>query len=415
MGEETIKSFLVGLGFGVDESSLAKFNKAIVSATVKVTALYTGIQVAAAGIFKSISGISEGFEEMGYSLRLVAPSVTKMLQLRQAMISTYQRAGINLVKVVKDSIKFNFSLTKTKYAFEAIYKSVAAKFLPMLTKQMDIFRTKLLNNMPKIQEKLEKFVNFVFKAFSLTVQFGARLWEILGKVYDFFVKLDDATGGWSTKILAVAAAWKFFNLSFLASPIGIILSLATALVLLYDDLMTFREGGDSLINWGSRTTQILVGILTWLNPLHTSFMAWKFTITEIVPWLEKLGSKAYELANKFTPFKVILESIGNLLGWIESKIKSVLSSAGSHIAPLRSVVGDFFAKAGAQTLNAIPGPDNAQPLLPALSNRSVTTNQQTTFNINGTADAHAVAGAVSGQQDQVNFDMNRNQKALMKQ
>ena len=57
MNGEVIKSFLVGLGFGVDDASLAKFNKAIQSATVRVTAMYATIQTAAAGIFFSISKI----------------------------------------------------------------------------------------------------------------------------------------------------------------------------------------------------------------------------------------------------------------------------------------------------------------------------------------------------------------------
>ena len=114
MGGEVIKSFLVGLGFSVDESSLAKFNKSIISATVKITALATAVSGAAAGIFHSIAGISEGFEKMGYEMRLVAPAMNKFLILRQYMLSTYAKAGINLVKVVQNSIKFNIALSENK-------------------------------------------------------------------------------------------------------------------------------------------------------------------------------------------------------------------------------------------------------------------------------------------------------------
>ncbi|WP_218821838.1 hypothetical protein, partial [Staphylococcus aureus] len=43
--------------------------------------------------------------------------------------------------------------------------------------------------------------------------------------------------------------FKAFRLAFLASPIGIILALGTALALLYDDWKTWKEGGKSLIDW----------------------------------------------------------------------------------------------------------------------------------------------------------------------
>lgn len=48
-------------------------------------------------------------------------------------------------------------------------------------------------------------------------------------------------------------ALKAFRLAFLASPIGIILALASALYLLYDDWKTWQEGGKSLIDWSKWT------------------------------------------------------------------------------------------------------------------------------------------------------------------
>ena len=49
---------------------------------------------------------------------------------------------------------------------------------------------------------------------------------------------------------------KLFRLAFLASPIGIILALASALYLLYDDYKTWKEGGKSLIDWSKWTNGI---------------------------------------------------------------------------------------------------------------------------------------------------------------
>src|SRR5690606_147085 len=128
-----------------------KFNSAVISATKRIAALYASIKVMSAAIVFGISKISEGFEQMGYEFRLIAPAINKTLILRREMLKAYSSAGINIRSVVKDSIRLNMSLTKTKYALEAIYKSVASRFFNYIAIQSDTFRKKLYENMPKIQ------------------------------------------------------------------------------------------------------------------------------------------------------------------------------------------------------------------------------------------------------------------------
>ena len=128
MTGEVIKSFLVGLGFDVDDAGLAKFNKSIKDATLKVTALYGSINATTGLIVKGLSDISEGFESIGYQYRIIAPSINKAILLRQELFKAYRAAGINIVQVVRNAVLLNFSLTKTKYALEAIYKSVGSRF-----------------------------------------------------------------------------------------------------------------------------------------------------------------------------------------------------------------------------------------------------------------------------------------------
>jgi phage-related protein len=413
MEGEVIKSFLVGLGFSVDESSLARFNKSIAGAALKITALYTSIQVAAAGIFHSIAGISEGFEEMGYSLRLVAPAVNKFLLLRQAMLSTYQKAGINIVKVVQDSIKFNFSLAKTKIALEAIYKSVGAKFLPLLTKQMDVFRAKIFQNMPKIQAQLTKLVEFIFKAFSATVELGTRLWSILGRVWDFFVKLDEATGGWSTKILAVIAAWKLLNLEFLATPLGMILGGLFAILALYDDFEVWKEGGKSFFNWGP--------VVPIINQVSEVFH-------DLYEGLSDIFAILFDLVGAFSrlihlDWAGFTNNIGNAFGDVKKYLEDVykyakdlftlISGGITGIASVAGYVGNLFG-GNAGPAQAPGGINQPNPLLPpGTGGVNQRVNQETNILVQGSADAHAVGKAVASQQDKVNFDMTRNLKGAL--
>lgn len=404
---EVIKEFLVGLAFGVDDASLSKFSQALKSATVKVLALYATIKVAAAGIFASIAHISQGFEEMGYELRLVAPAVNKMLLLRNAMLDAYRRAGVDLTKVVKQSIAFNFSLAKTKFALEAVYKSVGARFLPMLTKQMDAFRARIFANMPKIQNTLEKFIKFVFKAFEATVIIGGRVWSILGRIYDFFVKLDETTGGWTTKVLGFVAAWKLLNLSFLASPLGMILTGLLAILALYDDFKTFEEGGESLLDWG-KLTPIIDDIKTAISSVADTISNVINLVLDLVLAFKQL------LSGDFSGFFDSLKRDAQDLIGVFTGLWKVVSGLGGVLGSIAGAIGDAIG--GTNYLNtghaALQSVANPAPLTSPGGGIQQNVRQQTQINVQGSADASQVGRAVASEQNKVNFDLTRNLRSV---
>lgn len=415
---ETIKSFLVGLGFGVDDASLAKFNKAISSAALKVTALYASIKVAAAGIFYGVSKISESFEQMGYEMRLVAPPITKVLQLRQEMMKAYSAAGINMQSAIQKSILFNFSLAKTKYALDAVYKSVGIKFLPLLTKQMDIFRSQIYANMPKIQDSLMKFVNFIFKAFEATNILGSRVWSMLQRVYDFFKMLDDKTEGWSTLVLGAIAAWKLLNLSFLATPFGMVIAGITALLTLWDDFKTFREGGQSMINWGSDTTKTIVGMIAVIGGLTTAIVALAtvYNLWTNASKIAAVAQAALNLVLSLNPIGLIVIAVAALVVGLTA-LDAKWNIFGGHVTGFLSGIGgkimDFVGGPNvAANLQSNPAVSQmANPIGSSVNNNSnQNVNQETNINVQGGPDASSTGRAVAGEQNRVNFDMARNLK-----
>lgn len=417
MTGEVIKSFMVGLGFGVDDSSLAKFNKAVTSASVKVAGLYAATATAASGIVGGIAKISEGFEQMGYEYRLIIPAVNKAIALRREMLKAYSAAGINIQKVVQSAVKLNFSLAKTKFAFEAIYKSVASRFFGLITKQSDAFRSKLYANLPKIQTALEKFVNFVFKALDATTQLGLRVWHILGTVYDFFVKLDAATNGWSTVILGIVAAWKLLNLSFLATPLGLVLSGLLAILALYDDFQVWKEGGKSFFDWSSfvpvidsvayALKSVLNVVLALGNAVGALFTAmYQLLSGDFSGAWSSLGESGEYIIQVFQRLWDVIKGVGGSLG--------SLATWASGLNVFSGLFGNSNAAANiAGTQGGVPavspiGNSTANSVNNARTNQHV--QQQTTINVTGSADANATGRAVSSEQTRVNFDMVRNMK-----
>lgn len=404
MNGELIKSFLVGLGFSIDENSLAKFNKAIATASLRVTALYTSIKLLAAGVFYSISKISEGFEQMGYEYRIIAPAINKALALRRELLKAYAAAGINITKVVQESVKFNFSLAKTKFALEAIYKSVGAKFLPLLTKQMDVFRQKIYANMPKIQNALEKFVKFIFKAFEGTTILGSRVFSILERVWDFFGKLHVATSGWSTGIIAAIAAWHLLNLAFIATPLGALITGLVTLLALWDDFKTAQEGGESLFDWKEGPLIKIIDLFKILYELvkDTAKLIYHISDLNFGGMVKDIGNlaKAFWSLNGAVEALVRslhIEWIDKLLAWRDRVENKTFSAFGGGSAP-------YFNQSNFATPPIGVGGNTSN-----ISNHKV--NLETNVTVQGSADAQSIDSIIGATQSyRDNFDMVRNLK-----
>lgn len=390
MTGDIIKSFLVGLGFDIDDSSLAKFNKAIATASLRVAALYGAVNAAQGGILFSIAKISEGFEQMGYEYRIIAPAINKALVLRRELLKAYAAAGINITKVIQASVKLNMSLAKTKFAFEAIYRSVASRFFGLLTKQSDLLRQRIYANMPKIQDAIERFVKFIFKAFEATVQLGSRLFSILGRIYQFFVDLDKATNGWSTKILGLVAAWQLLNLEFLATPLGMIITGLLAILALFDDFKTWQEGGQSLFDWSS-----FVPVINGVSASLKSLWAVLQSIADVVG---SIFLAFYQLFHgDSSGWKTFTEAGNHLL-----EIFTHLWGAVQGFAGAAGAAGNWISHLATGSPLGVGGPNNNT------SNQHV--QQQTQITVQGSADAQATGAAVATQQNRVNFDMVRNLK-----
>jgi hypothetical protein len=344
---------------------------------------------------------------MGYEYRLIAPAINKTLVLRNELLKAYSRAGINIAQVIQQSVKFNMALAKTKFALQAIWTSVAAKFFPVLTKQLDQYRKAINQNMPRIQAALEKFIKFIFKAFEATLILGQRIWAILQRVYDFFAMLHKATDGWSTIILGVVAAWKLLNLSFLATPIGMLIAGITALIALWDDFKVWQEGGKSLFNW-EPFIPVIEAVTETLESLWQVLKGIIGVVFQLSVAIINLFSLNF---GKFADnIKAAFSGLLDTFSGITNVIKGLAGVVGAGFG-----LGENIANGNVNLLNNVGAggnPVGGRPLGTnsaannPLTNQNV--NQQTTINVTGSADATQTGKAVASQQTRVNYDMVRN-------
>lgn len=161
----------------------------------------------------------------------------------------YAAAGVNLNEAAQTSSDFNDALARLKMTFEAATTAIAVRLMPKIAEAFDAVRKIFIENMPQIVEAVTPVLDIILDIGSAFIRITGRIAVGAGKIIQQFQKLNDVTDGYAGFLLAAAAAWKFLNLSFLASPIGIILTLAAAIALLVDDFLTWQEGGDSLIDY----------------------------------------------------------------------------------------------------------------------------------------------------------------------
>jgi hypothetical protein len=527
-GTSTIREFLVGLGFNVDESGLAKFKSSILAATGVAVALGTAVTVAAGAILAGVKSIAEEydqldklatrfrstadavdefgdiaqvlgltkeqsigsltaldraigdtalglgrakkvFEEIGLEVldatgkmrpttevmdelgsklkdmergKAIAvmerlgldPALMKVFnadlgQLREDLAAIDKAAGFDLTEAVDESKKFMKSwrslsqeLAKGRILFSKSVEAIAVKIMPRIseaidgvTKRISTMRKAIMDNMEAILRVMGYVVNFIINTFAAGWRLVGRVLDLVGSFIGLLVgafkSLDGTVQIAILAALGLAAAWRLVNLGFLASPITWIVALGAALLLLYDDFLTWQEGGESLIDWGAWSEEIalVTGLMTTFRDFLTNAFTLIFAAVDLLAKLltgdfsgawraagEAVDSIIAILKSAYEWISLIVGGIGKITGL--SNLGGKLSTA----ADATFATGQYDAAGNFQ--------GGALPVDPSAGVAQNVT-QSTTIQVQGGSDPAATGRAVAGEQGRVNADMTRNMKA----
>ncbi|HEM8625219.1 TPA: lytic transglycosylase, partial [Citrobacter amalonaticus] len=344
MNAETIKDFLVSLGFSLDEAGYQKFNSVLTGATANAIKMGLAVEGAALSVVAFTAKIASGLDQLywasqrtgatvqgikavGYAISQVGGSAdaargsleslsrfmrnnpgaegflnrlgvqtrdasgkmrdmstiftgvgqklssmpyyranqyaqmlgideNTLMAMRRgvgqfsAQYSTMAKAiGFNANEAAVSSNRFMTSLRAFSEAAGMARDKIGATLAGGLVGSMDNLRKQLLDNWPRIEAVLTKVIKGILWAGDAITRVLWRAGGAVSDIIDWFKRLDPATQQLITLFGALLVAWRLLNSAFLASPIGIVMILAGALVLLYDDYKTWKEGGDSLIDW----------------------------------------------------------------------------------------------------------------------------------------------------------------------
>lgn len=344
MNAETLKDFLISLGFKVDEAGARKFDAVVAGTTLKAIELGVKVEAAALSVMaftaKIASGLDdlywasqrtgatvEGIKQIGYAVSQVGGSVdgargslenlarfmrnnpgaegflnrlgvqtrdasgnmrdmatiftgvgqrlssmpyyranqyAQMLGLDENTLMAMRRGigqfsgeytamakaiGYNADVAAVSSNKFMTSLRSFGLMAGMARDKIGSSLADGLAGSLDRLRRQILENFPKIEGAITATVKGILWAGEMVGRVIYRLIQAASDIRSWWSGLDRDSQKLIEALGGLLVAWRLLNAAMLASPITWVLAFAGALLLLYDDYRTWKEGGKSLIDW----------------------------------------------------------------------------------------------------------------------------------------------------------------------
>ncbi|MHC7025104.1 lytic transglycosylase domain-containing protein, partial [Klebsiella pneumoniae] len=184
---------------------------------------------------------------------------------------------------------------------------------------IDNLRRQILDNFPKIERTINAVVKGILWMGEAVGRVVYRLIQAAGDIRDWWKGLDEDSRKLIGTLGGMLVAWRLLNAAMLASPITWVLALAGALLLLYDDYKTWKEGGKSLIDWDKWEPAINFA-LTAIEKLWTGVKRLKDELIKLFGIDPKTWSIKFEfdsLKKQFNELSKMLDTIGKLLNAID--------------------------------------------------------------------------------------------------
>ncbi|WP_276724203.1 transglycosylase SLT domain-containing protein [Pantoea septica] len=351
MNAETIKDFLVSLGFQVDEAGARKFDAVIAGTTAQAVKLGVAVEAAAISVVaftaKIASGLDQlywasqrtgatvaGIQAIGYAAAQAGSSAeaargsleslsrfmrnnpgaegflnrlgvqtrdasgnmrdmasiftgvgqqlskmpyyranqyAQMLGIDENTLMAMRRGmgqfgaqytqmakaiGFNADQAAASSNRFMTSLRAFGQMAGMARDKIGSNLAEGLSGSIDTLRKQIVDNFPKIEQTITSGVKGVLWLAEVIGRVVYRLIQAGGDIMQWWSSLDKSTQRLIEVFGALVIAWRILNGAFVMSPIGMITALGLAILALYDDYKTWKEGGQSLIDWKKWEPQI---------------------------------------------------------------------------------------------------------------------------------------------------------------
>ena len=453
MNAETIKEFLVSLGFQVDSSGEKKFNAVLTGVTANAIKMGVAVEAAALSVVaytaKIASGLDtlywasqrtgatvQGIKAIGYAVSQVGGSAdaargsleslarfvrnnpgaegflnrlgvqtrdasgnmrdmsaiftgvgqklssmpyyranqyASMLGIDENTLMAMRRGiggftgqysamakaiGFNADQAAASSNRFMTSLRSFGEMASMARDKIGSNLAGGLAGSLDKLRRHILDNFPRIEQTLTKAIKGILWLGDVIGRLFFRIIEGAADLIELWGNLDKSTKQLIGLFGALTLALKILNSTFWMSPIGLITALAAAIALLWEDYKTWKEGGNSLIDWAKwePTIEQLKKAILWLRDkfldLKDSIGGWKSTLEIFAgyvagAWVAKVLGAFGKIAG--LPVPPWLKLWGLYAGYLVSDRENIAASANSSLNYAKRNIGDVMRWFGIDT------------------------------------------------------------------
>ncbi|EJY2452077.1 lytic transglycosylase [Escherichia coli] len=440
MNAETIKDFLVSLGFSVDDAGAKKFGSVLAGTTANVIKMGLAVEGAALSVVaftaKIASGLDnlywasqrtgatvQGIQSIGYAVSQVGGSVdaarssleslsrfirnnpgaegflnrlgvqtrdasgnmrdmaaiftgvgqklsgmpyyranqyAQMLGIDENTLMAMRRGvggfsgqysamakaiGFNADEAARSSNKFMTSLREFGAMAGMARDKIGSNLAGGLAGSLDTLRRHILDNFPRIEQTLTKAIKGILALGDIIGRLFFRLIEGTSSLITWWQSLDKQTRELISLFGALTIALRILNSTFWMSPIGLITALAAGIALLWEDYQTWKEGGDSLIDWGKWKPEVDAA-LKMVRDL-------KGSVNELVKALAKLlniDPKSWSLKWDFSNFIDQMGEFSKMLNMIADLLNAIKDGRWADAVS----IGKQILNQGSENPSAMP-------------------------------------------------------------
>ncbi|MEQ5493135.1 lytic transglycosylase [Escherichia coli] len=440
MNAETIKDFLVSLGFDIDEAGASKFDSVLAGTTANAIKMGLAVEGAALTVVaftaKIASGLDnlywasqrtgatvQGIQSIGYAVSQVGGSVdaarssleslsrfvrnnpgaegflnrlgvqtrdasgnmrdmaaiftgvgqklssmpyyranqyAQMLGIDENTLMAMRRGvggfsgqysamakaiGFNADEAARSSNKFMTSLREFGAMAGMARDKIGSNLAGGLAGSLDTLRRHILDNFPRIEQTLTKAIKGILALGDIIGRLFFRLIEGTSSLITWWQSLDKQTRELISLFGALTIALRILNSTFWMSPIGLITAMAAGIALLWEDYKTWKEGGQSLIDWGKWKPEVDAA-LKMVRDL-------KATVNDLSKALAKLlniDPKAWSLKWDFSNFIDQMGEFSKMLNMIADLLNAIKDGRWADAAS----IGKKLLNQGSDKPSAMP-------------------------------------------------------------
>lgn len=262
--------------------------------------------------------------------------------------------GFNADQAAISSNKFMTSLRSFGEMAGMARDKIGSNLAGGLAGSLDTLRRHILDNFPRIEQTLTKAIKGILALGDIIGRLFFRLIEGTSDLINWWGSLDKQTRELIALFGALTIALRILNSTFWMSPIGLITALAAGIALLWEDYKTWKEGGQSLIDWQKWKPEVDQAV-KMIGDLQKTVK----DLTKALAKLLGIDPKSWSLKWDFNNFISQMGEFGKMLNMIADLLNAIKDGNWAQAASI-----------GKQLMSQGSGQPSATPMVEDSANRS---------------------------------------------